>query len=225
MKIVETRPWPLNRRAVAEAEDDLWYGEGIHVHHCIHNLESALPRLRGKRKRWEDLAPDEKAAARVRFELGFLWEEWAEDEVTRRVRERQRQESRHLQLRLEVDRIRGSIDVALDKDADPDGCCLEDTKAKWRSMRVENDFEMELWGDVVQTKSYARMLLGPGVGARVRYRILWINGEYEGWGRAGSDIDRGPCSRLYVVEYSARELMENWAMMLAERDRIEAAAA
>ena len=95
---------------------------------------------------------------------------------------------------------------------DMEGWVVEEWKATFKSIRpvlsswpphseIDIDaFEYNYWRWFVQVKSYCRVMDT----TRCRFRVLWINGTY-----AGS----GPIQRVIEIDFTSRELEENWAMV------------
>src|SRR6516162_606593 len=76
---------------------------------------------------------------------------------------------------------------------------VHEFKLTWKSMRREQDLEAE-WLWLTQTMSYCY-----AYGTRLaQYHIFWVNGDYK---------QTGARYRLYRLEFSQRELVENWRMV------------
>lgn len=84
---------------------------------------------------------------------------------------------------------------------DVDDWRLREFKCTWKSMR-EAPTHRKFWNYIVQMKAYCRM-----VGTdRARLDVLFINGDYsDGF---------VPTSRAWELEFTPRELEENWIMLV-----------
>ena len=80
----------------------------------------------------------------------------------------------------------------------------EEYKATWRSIRQPPE---ENWYWMTQFKSYDYMF---GVPVTV-LRVLYLNGNYKG---------SGPLDEAFRIEYTERELLENWQMVVNHRDEM-----
>lgn len=144
-----------------------------------------------------DSAPDdavESARRFMEFEKGLLWEDALSLAFGSRLASRPGE--------LELDGIMGT----------PDGVAVlagiltvEEYKATtYSSSKTPADF----WTWMAQCKAYCFM-----VGAPVAIlRILHLRGDYRAapW----------PAYRVWRIEYSDLELLDNWDMLLAERDML-----
>lgn len=133
----------------------------------------------------------------VAGEVGFIWEEVLSmvlrDRYAARIGE------------VERDGIVGSPDGLSANDPFKQVPIVnEEYKATWRSSNKTPD---TIWYWMTQFKSYCMML---GVNVTVA-RILYIMGDYRG---------SGPQYHVYRIEYSDRELQENWDMILSHRDEM-----
>lgn len=130
-------------------------------------------------------------------EVGFLWEDCLSLVLGNRYAVRIGE--------IEVDNIVGSPDGV--GDWDPYGKVLitdEEYKATWRSANKPPE---DNWYWMTQFKSYCHML-----GTTVTIlRVLYINGNYKG---------SGPMMRVFRIEYTYRELLENWQMVVNHRDEM-----
>lgn len=80
----------------------------------------------------------------------------------------------------------------------------EEYKATWKSLRNPPE---DNWYWMCQFKSYAYAL---NVGETL-LRVLYINGDYKG---------SGPVYRVFRIQFTDRELRENWQMILNHRDEM-----
>lgn len=98
----------------------------------------------------------------------------------------------------------------------PDGLdivdmCDEEWKCTWKTARKRPPEDYPLW--MMQFQSYC---YGLEVNA-VRLRVFHVNGSYNKGG-AGARCQEGPCIKTFFIEYTDRELKENWAVICAHRD-------
>lgn len=133
----------------------------------------------------------------VAAEVGFLWEDLLSlvyaDKYAARIGE------------VELDGIVGSPDGLSASDPfDVEPIVNEEYKATWRSVNKSPD---KIWYWMTQFKSYCKML---GVTVTVA-RVLYLNGDYKG---------SGPLYRVFRIEFTDRELQENWDMILKHRDEM-----
>lgn len=79
---------------------------------------------------------------------------------------------------------------------------VHECKVTWKSMRREFELQNE-WLWLSQTMGYC-YVWGTNL---ARYHIYWVNGDYK-YGDGG-----GPKYKLYDLEFSKRELQDNWKMI------------
>lgn len=137
------------------------------------------------------------SATYVRFEIGFAFEE---------LLSRRSPPTRGLisQASVERDGVQGTIDV-LDIRADP--YVVHESKATWMSAKNTPDStKMQHW--IWQIKGYCHM-----VGThRARLEVLFVNGDYK---------PMEPCFKAWDLEFSQRELKDNWTMLMNQRKAME----
>lgn len=80
---------------------------------------------------------------------------------------------------------------------------VHECKLTWKSMKREQDLQNE-WMWLSQTMGYC---FGWGT-PYARYHIYWVNGDY----KRGEDTG-GPQYKLYDLEFTPRELNDNWQML------------
>jgi hypothetical protein len=95
---------------------------------------------------------------------------------------------------FELDGIIGSPDLIRVSD-----WTLLETKATWKSVKKFDALERWFWPWIVQTKGYAKM-----IGTNVcEIHVFFICGDWR---------PPVPCARSVRIEYTDRELEENWSM-------------
>lgn len=161
---------------------------GVHLTDVIKDMEKSIGRDRNPRA-----MGDEKL--KLYRTLGFVWE----DIVTREMnRERSWAAPGLVRVgEIELDGILMTPD-AVDFAQDPP--VLEEWKCTWRS--AARDLESENWHWFVQAKAYCHALKL----TRANFRILYVNGDYK---------PTVPRPQGYAIEFSQRELHDNWSMILA----------
>jgi hypothetical protein len=130
-------------------------------------------------------------------EIGFSWEEVLSRALGDRYAARLGE--------VEVDGIVGSPDGLSANDPYRRSEIInEEYKATWRGVRQTPD---ENWYWMTQFKSYCYML---GVDTTL-VRALHVNGDYKG---------SGPLYRVHRVQFTDRELRENWELIIRHRDEM-----
>lgn len=134
--------------------------------------------------------------ANLTFECGFIWEDVLEQVLIERNAVRPGE--------VWCDDIVGSPDGMA---PDPKGevpIVLEEYKWTWKSSK---QLVVDNWRYLTQVKSYCHMM-GLNV---VVMRIIHIMGNYKGG---------GPEYKVIRIEFTDAELIENWNMILKQRDRM-----
>lgn len=125
------------------------------------------------------------------MEVGFIWEDVLEHQFAQRMGNRPDE--------VVVDPIIASPDgIGLDPE-DDSRLVLEEYKCTWTSTNKDISGR---WAWLVQTKTYCHML---GLDTVVFY-CLHLCGNYRD--------KREPTFLVYRIQYSERELAENWAMIV-----------
>ena len=161
---------------------------GCHLTDIIKDMEKSIGHDRNPRA-----MGDEKLE--LYRTVGYLWED-----VLTRVINQERSWAAPGLVRpgeIELDGILMTPD-AVDFGTDPP--CLEEWKVTWRS--AARDLESENWHWFVQCKAYCHALKL----TRANLRILYVNGDYK---------PTVPRPQGYAIEFSQRELHDNWSMVLA----------
>jgi hypothetical protein len=78
---------------------------------------------------------------------------------------------------------------------------VEEWKVRWCSYRKADDLEKNFWKVMVQEKAYCYALQTP----YSRLRMLFLVGDWRG--------DITPKLREFELEFTSRELQENWSML------------
>lgn len=84
---------------------------------------------------------------------------------------------------------------------------VEEWKARWCSYRKADDLEKNFWKVLVQQKCYCHALQTP----HSRLRMLFLVGDWRG--------DITPKLREFELEFTARELQDNWSMITGHARR------
>ena len=188
MKIVEL---PSDPRLVEQLalEQNPSRSQGPHVSNVIRWIDNHAIH-QGQRKDYNELTDAERVRMGAYTTGGWLWEE-----IVRKALVPVLGGQLHHVGEIGLDGITGT----------PDGLWvngqewLEEYKATWRSSRrpLETDFRTWLW----QIKSYCHMLRV----SRARLRAMFVNGDYR---------DSGPQIKQWEMEFTQRELEENWLMIV-----------
>jgi len=165
--------------------------EGVHVYEIIRDL---LDTLGMTPKQGDD---DDDGQRRMQYEKGYLWEEILSAGFGNKSPVRPGE--------MELDGIIGSPDgIGFEDTEDENGfkrtrSVVEEYKCTSKSSAKTPD-EVTPW--MMQVKGYCK-ICGANV---VVFRVLYINGNYR-------DI-RYPVYRPYRLEFSQREIDENWEMLI-----------
>ena len=161
----------------------------VHVSEVIRWIDNRVIH-RGQRKPYEDLSPNEKKRMGNYVSVGYAWEDLLAQSLApvfggEYVRTGE----------IELDGIVGTPDGL-----ELTGLAIDETKATWRSSRrsIETDF----WSWFVQIKAYCHILQVP----RASLRVFFVNGDYR---------DSGPQIKCFDIDFSQRELEDNWRMIKA----------
>ena len=129
--------------------------------------------------------------------MGFLWE-WT---IERALAESLQDWACFRPGEVELDGIVGSPDLV-----DFQLEMVVDTKATWRSARKLDALEKYFWPWLVQLKGYAKMLKF----RKGRLLVFCVNGYYK---------PPRPCIRCFNLEWTQREIDENWSMITTHARR------
>lgn len=133
----------------------------------------------------------------ARFEIGFAFEE---------LLSRRSPPTRGLiqQASVEKDGVKGTIDV-LDTRSTP--WIVGESKATWMSAKQTPDgSKMQHWR--WQIMGYCHMVETP----RATLEVLFVNGDYK---------PQEPCFKAWEMEFTGRELKDNWTMLLNQKKAME----
>lgn len=151
---------------------------------------------RGKRPPTSELSQAGLAQMALRTSIGFAWEALIRTALRDVWCTNNPENSPHRFVspgQLEKDGIYCSPDWLDIRDK-----AVEEFKATWRSSR--HDIETDFWSWMVQVKAYCYVL---EVNV-VRLRTFFVNGNYKD----------GPEIKMWEITFSARELADNWIMIL-----------
>jgi hypothetical protein len=163
---------------------------GPHVSDIIRDMAN-IALYPGERKPFEELTDGERKRMGNYVNMGFIWERIIEKVLAQ-------------QFFGEGNTFRPG-EIVLDGIAgNPDGVssdwAVEEFKATWRSSG-RGIGDPSFWTWFVQIKAYCQMLAA----TRANLRVFWVNGNYR---------ESGPQTSFYAVEFTERELQENWNMLL-----------
>ena len=166
---------------------------------------------------WEDLDRKLNTKGRTPMELakleeygtiGFVWERVLENVLAELTVDSN--PSRYLRPgEQQMDGVYMTPDY-VDTDFAGDETCwlgVEEWKVRWCSVNKGDDLEKNFWKILVQIKAYCRVM----VTLRARLRILFIVGNWR------DDIT--PKLRTWELEFTQRELDENWSMLIGHARR------
>src|ERR1700730_3643209 len=167
----------------------------VHVSEVIRWVDNRVIH-RGQRKPYEDLSPNEKKRMGNYVSVGYAWEDLVAQSLApvfggEYVRTGE----------IELDGIVGTPDGL-----ELTGMAVDETKATWRSSR--RDISTDFWSWMVQVKAYAHMLQL----TRVSLLVFFVNGNY---------ADSGPQGKKFDIEFTDRELDDNWRMITANARAME----
>lgn len=145
-------------------------------------------------KRDNTLSEEELNAYRS---MGFMWE-WM---VEKALAEGLQDWACFRPGEVELDGIVGSPDL-VDFNCDT----VVDTKATWRSSRKLDALEKHFWPWLVQLKGYCKMLRF----RKGRVLVFCVNGDYK---------PPRPRIRCFNLEWTQREIDENWLMVVGHARR------
>jgi len=187
MKIVE-RLIELDPLVLSGRRGDRSTGK-VHISEILRWVDNRVIH-RGQRKPYEDLSPNERKRMGNYVSVGYAWEDLLAQSLApvfggEYVRTGE----------IELDGIVGTPDGL-----ELTGLAIDETKATWRSSRrsIETDF----WSWFVQVKAYCWMMKLN----RVSLRVFFVNGNY---------ADSGPQVKCFDIDFTDRELEDNWRMILA----------
>jgi hypothetical protein len=167
----------------------------IHVSEVLRWIDNRVIH-QGQRKAYTELSQSERRRMGAYTAMGWVWEDLI---------------GTSLAPMFGGDIIKPG-EVELDGIAgNPDGLeltrsAIDETKATWRSSRrpIETDF----WSWMCQIKAYCHML-------RLReamLRVFFVNGDYR---------DSGPQIKAWDIEFTERELEDNWKMIVNNAKAME----
>lgn len=176
--------------------------DGWHLSEIIRDLMNRTV-FKNKRQDFAKLRPEDQKQAVLRWEVGFIWEVIVENVYRQRMQARRSAHGVVRQSEMTVEGVHMT----------PDGWRVEDDveeeyKATWKSSVKLDAFEEEFFEWLVQNRAYCRALRTN----RSEFFILFVNGDYRG---------SGPQSKKVEVEYTQRELDENWQMILNHKALME----
>jgi len=196
MKIVE-RPIALDLAQILsrKAMPDRSVGR-IHVSEVIRWIDNRVIH-RGERKPYDEMSPSEKKRMGSYTSMGWLWEDLLENSLAPVFGAAEYIKTGE----IELDGIVGTPDGL-----ELSGLTVDEMKATWRSSRrpIETDF----WNWLTQVKAYCFMLRLQ----RVSLRVFFVNGDYR---------DSGPQVKQFDIEFTERELQDNWRMIVANSQVME----
>lgn len=159
---------------------------GLHVSHQV----------RGIGLKMGYLAPqyaDNSTMSAERVSLGLAWEDF--------VFPHHHPEIEYHPGELNLDGMAGTCDGVYW--LDQGGHRISECKLTWKSMKKALNLEDE-WMWLAQTKAYCKMWDTN----LARYHIFWVNGNY-----SYKPPDGDPSYKMYDLEFTARELNDNWMML------------
>jgi hypothetical protein len=167
----------------------------VHVSEVIRWVDNRVIH-RGQRKPYEDLSPNERKRMGNYVSVGYAWEDLLAQSLApvfggEYVRTGE----------IELDGIVGTPDGL-----ELTGLAIDETKATWKSSR--RSIETDYWAWWVQIKAYCFMLKVN----KATLRTFFINGDYR---------ESGPQIKMWEVEFSDRELLDNWALITANARAME----
>lgn len=165
---------------------------GLHVSSVLRWIDNHAIH-KGQRKAFEDLSPAERVRMGGYTTGGWVWEDIVRESLVKVL---------HRDLYYVGEVSTNGIVGTPDGLYINDGEWIQESKATWRSSRrpLETDFRSWLW----QIKSYCYMMDVP----RAKLDAMFINGDYR---------DSGPQIKQWEMEFTKRELEENWTMVLNNR--------
>lgn len=144
----------------------------------------------------------------MRLEVGFIWEQIIE----RALRDR-------LPNLIRIGEIEEDGILMTPDALEADGNVLEEWKATTKTSsekQTKDSFETDLWYWLMQVKAYARRM---GV-LRARIRVFYLNGDYgKGQYKDGKRPPLVPQVYRYELEFTQRELDENWRTILSYKKK------
>lgn len=172
--------------------------KGLHVSDIIRHIENTALKP-GQRRPDSALTSEEVRRIGPYREMGFIWERLVEMILADRMISRRRD---HV--------VRQPALVRDDIHLSPDALellewVLEEYKATWRSMRRAQDLENEFWAWMAQMMAYC-LELETNV---ANLFVFFVNGDYR---------NSGPQIRHFRLEWTHKELKDNWAMILGNKD-------
>jgi hypothetical protein len=161
----------------------------------------------------------------LRAQAGFLWEQAVEYTLAGTGFEdamdlafKRMMRALRTDIARQVKLVRDGIHMTPDGH---DARRLYSWKLTWRGQgkaATLEDFEDNFWTWHVAEKAYAAAAqvagLLPAGDATCRFEVLWVRGDYRGAG--------GPKALATEVTWTEDELVSNWCVVLAHRDRIGA---
>lgn len=172
---------------------------GFHISNILRDIENRLLK-RGQRKPYDDLTDQEKSRMGKYTEMGFIWEVVVESVWKRRMLSRRKEAGAIRQTEIERDGIYMTLDAVIPGKP----WIVEEYKATWLSSRhpIEGP---KFWYWREQQKGYC----GAVDTNRSNLFVFHVNGDYR---------ESGPQAKAWEIEWSPRELAENWQMVTRHRD-------
>lgn len=178
-----------------EGPDTAPRSKGLHVSTIYRDIEHTM---NGDRPPDSELSPSELKRLGNYRAMGFAWERAIEHSLVDAF-------ATGTVIRpgeFTLDGIHCTPDLF-----DIEDYALEEWKATWRSMNridragIYNALDKDFWVWGVQMKAYLRVLQT----RRARLRVFFVNGDYR---------ESGPRTRGWQLDFTQKELDDNWAMLV-----------
>lgn len=172
---------------------------GTHVSSLIRHLENTVMKP-GQRKPYEELSREERRRMGNYTSMG-----WAFEDIVRRSL-RNALAGMYGDVYMNPGEIEQDGIIGTPDDLNLEFMAVEELKATWRSSR--RNLETDFWSWMVQMKAYCFMLRL----REARLRTFFVNGNYR---------ESGPQFKQWHIEFTDKELEDNWKMLTNAKKEIE----
>lgn len=176
--------------------DDRPRSAGVHVSEIIRDISNTVIH-KGQRRKFDELSDNEKARMGGYVTGGFAWERVLERSLSDAFADG----SLIRPGEFTVDNIHCTPDLL-----DLARQILVEWKCTWRSSRRCERIEEDFWEWFVQIKAYLRCVCL----LQAELCVYFVNGDYR---------DSGPQVKIFFLEFTQREIDENWNMLFNHAKR------
>lgn len=134
--------------------------------------------------------------AELRMAVGLAWEDWLAPSIP--------------DMMYHIDNVQVD-DIWMSPDGvriDGDHVVLHEFKTTMKSMRGDDDMGRH-WMWMAQIKAYCKAFDS----RHAHLHVLWLCGDY--------NKPITPCYKVYGLEFTQREIDDNWGLILKHRDKVE----